>query len=63
MDRPVEAELINIEWECSEILTDRAKEVISSLRTEHLNPEERMNLERVCANYDHMITYRTYVHR
>lgn len=51
MDQPVAAELFNIESECTEILSDRAKEVLSRLRTEHLNPEERVNLERLCANY------------
>lgn len=51
MDRSVEVELFNIETECTEILSDRVKEVLSRLRTEHLNSEERVNLERLCANY------------
>lgn len=51
MDRPVEAELFNLETESTEILSDRANEVVSRLRTEHLNAEERANLERLCASY------------
>lgn len=51
MDRPVEAELFNIECDSTEILSDRAKDVLSRLRTDHLNPEELANLRRLCANY------------
>lgn len=51
MDRPVEAKLFNIETECTEIPSHRVQVVLSRLRTEHLNPEERINLERLCANY------------
>lgn len=37
MDRPVEAEIFNVECESTEILSDRAKDVLSRLRTDHLN--------------------------
>lgn len=51
MDRAIEAELFNIECDSTEILSDRAKDVLSRLRTDHLNPEELANLQRLCSNY------------
>lgn len=51
MDRPVSAELYNVESFCTEQLSDRAAEVLSRLRTDHLNQEERINLEALCAKY------------
>lgn len=51
MDRPVEAELFNVEIEGTEISPDRVDAVLSRLRTDHLNPEELTNLRNLCANY------------
>jgi hypothetical protein len=51
MDRPVSAELFNVECERAEILSDRTKEVLSRLRTKHLNAEEHANLINLCRNY------------
>lgn len=51
MDRPVSAELFNIQCTRTEQPRDRANEVLSRLRTDHLNPEERANLQSLCAQY------------
>lgn len=51
MDRPVTAELFNIESEHTELLSRRTQEVLSRLRTDHLNPEELANLKALCARY------------
>lgn len=51
MDRPVTAELYNVEFESNGILSDRTKQVLSRLRTDHLNAEELRNLEILCAQY------------
>lgn len=51
MDRPVSAEIFNIEFDSTEISSDRVSEVLSRLRTEHLNAEELANLRNLCANY------------
>lgn len=51
MDRPVIGELHNNECTHTCELQPRAKEVISRLRTDHLNVEERTNLEALCATY------------
>lgn len=51
MDRPVVAEIFNFECDNTDILSSRAIEVLSRLRTDHLNPEELANLQRLCANY------------
>lgn len=51
MDRPVSAEMLNVECERVEHLSDRATEVLSRLRTDHLNPEELANLQTLCARY------------
>lgn len=50
MDRPVTAEIFNIENTHLEPLSDRIQEVLSRLRT-HLNPEELANLKALCARY------------
>lgn len=50
MDKPVCAEVYN--FNCANIqMPDRVKEVLSRLRTNHLNDEERINLEMLCAKY------------
>lgn len=51
LDQPIQAESYNVQ--CSQIPSDssRAADVLSRLRTDHLNVEERANLERLCANY------------
>lgn len=51
MDRPITAELLNIELNNNLQVFDRSKEVLSRLRTQHLNPEEIANLENLCAKY------------
>lgn len=49
MDRPVSADLFNMQ--ITQQHDDRATEVLSRLRTDHLNPEERANLESLCMQY------------
>lgn len=51
MDRPVSAELFNVQCTRTEQPPNRATEVLSRLRTDHLNPEEKANLEALCSNY------------
>lgn len=54
MDRPVCAELFNFECKHTqplEISRSRIDEVLSRLRTDHLNSEERVNLEKLCSQY------------
>lgn len=51
MDHPVTAELFNVQSESVEQSSDRTKEVLSRLRTDHLNPEELANLRALCARY------------
>lgn len=53
MDRPISAELFTNECNCTEqsVPQSRVSEVLSRLRTDHLNPEERANLEALCARY------------
>lgn len=51
MDRPLSAELFNAQCMRTEPISSRTKEVLSRLRMDHLNPEERANLEILCARY------------
>lgn len=51
MDRPVCAELFNEQCTRTNQPSDRVSKVLSKLRTDHLNPEERANLESLCAQY------------
>lgn len=51
VDRHVTAEMYNVEYSRTKQLSSRAEDVISKLRTSHLNPEERANLENLCAQY------------
>lgn len=51
MDRPISAELFNTQSTRTVQPADRATEVLSRLRTDHLNLEERANLESLCAQY------------
>lgn len=56
LDRPAVAELFNTEsfdvkYTCTEQVNPRVNEVISRLRTDHLNPEERANLIQLCSQY------------
>lgn len=48
MDCAIKAEINNFESTCSEPDPERIKNVISRLRTDHLNEEERINLETLC---------------
>lgn len=51
VDRQVSAEVYNVECTRTKQLSSRAQDVLSKLRTSHLNPEERANLESLCAQY------------
>lgn len=51
VDRQVTAEVYNVQCSRTKQLSRRAQDVISKLRTDHLNPEERANLESLCAQY------------
>lgn len=53
MDRPVEGEMFNVECEQAQYcdMPERAKYVLSRLRTEHLNQEELINLRSLCEQY------------
>lgn len=51
MDRAIQAEVYNIQDARTVQSNDRAKEVLSRLRTDHLNEEERINLEKLCSKY------------
>ena len=50
MDRPVDASIYTMECSRTE-QASRARDVLSRLRTNHLNEEERANLETLCARY------------
>lgn len=51
LDRPAHAELFNVECTRTEQLSPRAQDVISRLRTDHLNAEEKANLIALCSRY------------
>lgn len=53
MDRPVSVEMFNVESERSNFadMSERARQVLPKLRTEHLNPEELANLRALCERY------------
>lgn len=51
LDRPAHAELYNIKCSSTEQISTRAQEVVSRLRTNHLNPEEKANLIALCSRY------------
>lgn len=51
MDRAISADVYNTENNPSEEQQQRIKNVLSRLRTDHLNVEERKNLELLCARY------------
>lgn len=51
MHQAVSAEINNIEWAPHDQKPQRVKEVLARLRTNHLNVEERTNLELLCARY------------
>lgn len=51
LDHPAQASLFNIECTHTEQSSPRVKEIISKLRTSHLNLEEKANLESLCAKY------------
>jgi hypothetical protein len=49
LDHSVSADIFNLE--CTESSSSRAQEVISRLRTDHLNEEEKANLITLCSRY------------
>jgi hypothetical protein len=51
MDRTLTAEMYNIDCDSINQRSPRVTEVLSRLRIEHLNPEEKANLESLCAQY------------
>lgn len=53
MDRPVSAEIFSVDCQNynSYEISDRSQEVLSRLRTDHLNPEEAANLKALCSRY------------
>jgi hypothetical protein len=51
LDRPAQAELYSIECMRTDKLTARSRDVISRLRTDHLNEEEKANLVTICSRY------------
>lgn len=52
VDQATQATMFNVECTRTESqLSPRAKDVISRLRTEHLNPEEKANLLELCSKY------------
>lgn len=51
LDRPVHAEVHAHECTRTEQASVRSREVLSRLRTNHLNVEERANLEALCSRY------------
>jgi transposase InsO family protein len=52
MDRPVTAEIFSMNVsQPTDYSPTRVEQVLSRLRTDHLNDEERLNLEALCAKY------------
>ena len=51
LDHPVCAEILNIECTRPQQPSERVHDVISRLRTNHLNPEEKANLVALCSRY------------
>lgn len=52
LDQPAQAELLNIECIRTEPPpTSRARDVLSRLRTDHMNAEEKANIEALCSRY------------
>lgn len=51
LDRPAHAELFNIECTRTNQPSSRAQEVVSRLRLDHLNEEEKANLRTLCSRY------------
>jgi hypothetical protein len=51
LDHQAQAELFNVECMTMGQNPTRVKEVLSKLRTDHLNPEEKENLTRLCSQY------------
>lgn len=49
--RPVHIELYNIQCTHTENNSNRVNDVLARLRTNHLNAEERANLQSLCARY------------
>lgn len=52
LDYPVQAQVFNIECMRTEApTTSRAHDVLSRLRTDHMNAEEKANIEALCSRY------------
>lgn len=50
-EQPIQAEIFNNEFTSINQDSKRIKEILSKLRTDHLNIEEKTNLETLCARY------------
>lgn len=51
LDRPAHAELFNTECARTQQVSTRVQDVVSRLRTDHLNEEEKVNLITLCSRY------------
>lgn len=52
LDSPAQAQVFNIECTRTQPpLTSRARDVLSRLRTDHMNAEEKANIESLCSQY------------
>lgn len=51
MDHPINAKVYNIKQNDNLPLTDQSRKDLPLLRTQHLIPEEIVNLENLCAQY------------
>lgn len=51
LDSPVYGEVYNIQCTRTDDATDRAREVLGRLRTDHMNAEEKANIEALCTRY------------
>lgn len=51
LDRPAQADIFNIECMRTKQTSERARDVVTRLRTDHLNDEETANLNLLCSRY------------
>lgn len=51
LDQPAQASIFNTEFTQADQNSDRVNDVLSRLRTDHLNDEEKTNLKTLCARY------------
>lgn len=51
LDRPAQADIFNMECMRTEQTSARTQDVVSRLRTDHFNDEEKVNLTLLCSRY------------